>query len=97
MLKEFNAAFKRRRMEATMSGKGFMTYATAMTRLRRAPIPMLVNRQSGWPGAIAVRRDIRRVATYSRRARSKRPPRRRSAFERSTCATWRTAFVYRAA
>jgi len=32
-----------------MSGKGFMTYATAMTRLRRAPIPMLVNRQAAGP------------------------------------------------
>jgi hypothetical protein len=41
VLKEFNAAFKRRRMEATMRGKGFMTYANAMTRLRRALIPML--------------------------------------------------------
>jgi hypothetical protein len=57
VLKEFNAAFKRRRMEATMRGDGFMTYATAMTR----------------------------------------PPRRRSAPRRSTCATSRAARVYRAA
>ncbi len=38
VLKEFNAAFKRRRMEAAMRGGGFISYATAMTRLRRADL-----------------------------------------------------------
>jgi hypothetical protein len=28
VLKEFNAAFERRRMEAAIGGKGFMTYAS---------------------------------------------------------------------
>jgi len=34
---------------ATARGKGFMSYVTAMTRLRRALIPMLVNRQTVGP------------------------------------------------
>jgi hypothetical protein len=44
-LTEFNRAYKRRRMEATMSGCGFMTYTCAEARLRPALIPLLVNRQ----------------------------------------------------
>jgi hypothetical protein len=41
VLKEFNKAYKRRRIAATMRGDGFMTFKTAMTRLRNALIPLL--------------------------------------------------------
>ena len=41
-LREFNAQFKRRRMEATANGRGFMNYKVAEARLRAALIPMLV-------------------------------------------------------
>jgi hypothetical protein len=40
-LKEFNRAFKRRRLEATANGRGFMTFKTAMTRLQTLLIPIL--------------------------------------------------------
>jgi hypothetical protein len=43
MLKEFNRAFKLRRMAATACGEGFMNYKTAEARLRRALIPLLIN------------------------------------------------------
>jgi hypothetical protein len=41
-LKEFNRMFKSRRMEATLNGQGFMTYAVAEARLRKALIPYLI-------------------------------------------------------
>ncbi len=41
-LQQFNSQFKLRRMAATARGEGFMTYASAMARLRRALIPLLV-------------------------------------------------------
>jgi hypothetical protein len=44
-LAEFNKEYKRRRMAATARGEGFMTFATAMMRLRRALILMLINKQ----------------------------------------------------
>jgi hypothetical protein len=43
VLKEFNRAFKRRRMEAMSKGRGFMNYKAAELRLRRALIPLLMN------------------------------------------------------
>lgn len=39
---EFNKQFKRRRMEATLSARGFMSYASALARLKAALIPLLV-------------------------------------------------------
>jgi hypothetical protein len=42
-LQEFNRQFKRRRMEATMRGEGFMTFANAELRFKRALIPLLMN------------------------------------------------------
>jgi hypothetical protein len=42
-LREFNRAYKQHRMAATARGEGFMSYATATARLRRALIPLLVN------------------------------------------------------
>lgn len=44
-LAEFNKEYKRRRMAATARGEGFMSFATAMMRLRRALILMLINKQ----------------------------------------------------
>jgi hypothetical protein len=41
VLVEFNRAFKRKRMAATASGEGFMSYSTAMLRLRKALVPLL--------------------------------------------------------
>ena len=41
VLKEFNRAYKRRRMAATARGEGFMTYKTATARLRNALVPLL--------------------------------------------------------
>ena len=41
VLREFNRAFKRRRMEAMLNGRGFMNYKAAELRLRRALIPLL--------------------------------------------------------
>jgi hypothetical protein len=41
-LQQFNLQFKLRRMGATARGGGFMTYAIATARLRRALIPLLV-------------------------------------------------------
>jgi len=42
-LAEFNKQYKRHRMAAGLRGEGFMSFATAMARLRAALIPMLVN------------------------------------------------------
>jgi hypothetical protein len=41
-LVEFNRQYKRRRMEATLCGRGFMSYAAALARLQRALVPMLL-------------------------------------------------------
>jgi hypothetical protein len=41
VLKEFNRAYKRRRMAATARGEGFMTFKTAEARLRNALVPLL--------------------------------------------------------
>jgi hypothetical protein len=41
VLREFNRAYKRRRMAASANGHGFMTFKTAMTRLQTALIPLL--------------------------------------------------------
>jgi hypothetical protein len=41
VLKEFNRAYKRRRMAATARGEGFMTFKTAEARFKRALIPLL--------------------------------------------------------
>jgi hypothetical protein len=43
VLREFNQAFKRRRMTAMLNGRGFMNYKTAELRLRRALILLLLN------------------------------------------------------
>jgi hypothetical protein len=40
-LREFNRMFKRRRMEAMLNGRGFMSYAAAEARLRKALVPLL--------------------------------------------------------
>jgi hypothetical protein len=45
-LQEFNARYKRGRTEAAAEGRGFMAYAVAIARLKRALIPML---QAGTP------------------------------------------------
>jgi hypothetical protein len=42
-MREFTKTYKRRRLVATMRGEGFMSYAVAELRLRRALIPLLVN------------------------------------------------------
>ena len=42
VLKEFNRAFKQRRMAAAARGAGFMSYAAAEARLRKALVPLLV-------------------------------------------------------
>jgi hypothetical protein len=42
VLKEFDRAYKRRRMAATARGEGFMTFKTAQARLRLALIPVLI-------------------------------------------------------
>jgi hypothetical protein len=41
-MKEFTKTYKRRRMEAKANGLGFMSYAVAEARLRKALIPLLV-------------------------------------------------------
>ena len=41
-LAQFNKQYKQRRTEATANGRGFMSWSTAMTRLKRALVPMLV-------------------------------------------------------
>ena len=41
-LVEFNRQYKRRRMEATLCGRVFMSYAAALARLQRALVPMLL-------------------------------------------------------
>lgn len=41
-LAAFNAAYRRQRISASMRGEGFMTYGTAVTRLRRGIIEMLI-------------------------------------------------------
>jgi hypothetical protein len=41
VLREFNRAYKRRRMAATARGEGFMTFKTAEARLRNALVPLL--------------------------------------------------------
>ena len=40
-MREFTRAYKRRRTEAAANGEGFMTYAVAEARLRKALIPLL--------------------------------------------------------
>jgi len=50
-MREFTRAYKRRRMEAEANGQGFMTYAVAEARLRRALIPLLVGGQNVGPAA----------------------------------------------
>jgi hypothetical protein len=42
VLTEFNRQYKRERAAASERGEGFMPFSTAMARLRRALIPMLV-------------------------------------------------------
>jgi hypothetical protein len=42
-LKEFTKAYRARRLALGQAGKGFMSYANAELRLRRALIPLLVN------------------------------------------------------
>jgi hypothetical protein len=44
-LADFNRAYKRKRMAATARGEGFMGYKTAMMRLRRAVIVMLIEKR----------------------------------------------------
>jgi hypothetical protein len=41
-LAEFNAQYKRHRMAAMARGEGYMSFGTAMQRLRRALIPLLM-------------------------------------------------------
>jgi hypothetical protein len=41
-MREFTRAYRRRRTEAAPNGQGFITYAVAEARLRRALIPLLV-------------------------------------------------------
>ena len=41
-LKEFNRAYKQRRMAAMARGEGFMAYKVAEARLRKALVPLLV-------------------------------------------------------
>jgi hypothetical protein len=41
VLREFNKAFKRRRIEAMLRGEGFMNYKAAEARLRKALVPLL--------------------------------------------------------
>jgi hypothetical protein len=48
-MREFTRAYKQRRMAATASGQGFMTYAVAELRLRQALIPLLVGGRSIGP------------------------------------------------
>jgi hypothetical protein len=43
VLKEFTKAYKLRRMAAAARGEGFMTFATAELRFKRALIPLLQN------------------------------------------------------
>jgi hypothetical protein len=45
-LREFNAAYKARRAAALAEGRGYMSFAIAMARFKKALIPML---QSGTP------------------------------------------------
>src|SRR6267378_2361725 len=42
-LAQFNKQYKQRRTEATANGRGFMSWSTAMTRLKRALVPLLMN------------------------------------------------------
>jgi hypothetical protein len=42
-VKEFTRAYRRRRLAAAANGEGFMSFATAELRLRRALVPLLVN------------------------------------------------------
>lgn len=44
-LAEFNKEFKRRRVAAGLRGEGFMSFGTAMLRLRRSLIRMLIGKQ----------------------------------------------------
>jgi hypothetical protein len=48
-LQQFNSQFKLRRMAATARGEGFMSYASALSRLRRALIPLLVGGRTVGP------------------------------------------------
>jgi hypothetical protein len=43
VLREFNRAYKQRRMAATARGRGFMTFKVAEQRLKAALIPLLMN------------------------------------------------------
>jgi hypothetical protein len=45
-LREFNARFKRGRAAALAEGRGFMNYAAATARLKRALIPHLIGRDT---------------------------------------------------
>jgi hypothetical protein len=49
VLKEFNRAYKKRRMAAATRGEGFMTYNVAEARLRLALIPLLVGGRNVGP------------------------------------------------
>jgi hypothetical protein len=40
-MREFTKTYKRRRLAAGLRGEGFMSYAVAELRLRRALIPLL--------------------------------------------------------
>jgi hypothetical protein len=42
-MKEFTRAYRRHRMAATARGEGFMPFATAELRFKRALIPLLMN------------------------------------------------------
>jgi hypothetical protein len=46
-LQEFNARYKRGRAAALAEGRGFMNYAVAMARLKRALIPHLMQQSAG--------------------------------------------------
>jgi hypothetical protein len=48
-MKEFTKAYRRQRLAAAASGKGFMTFAVAELRLRRALIPLLIGGRAVGP------------------------------------------------
>jgi hypothetical protein len=43
VLREFTRTYKRKRLAARLRGEGFMSYANAELRLRRALVPLLMN------------------------------------------------------
>jgi hypothetical protein len=51
-LQIFNQVYRRRRLEAVASGRGFMSWSHAMARLRAALIPMLIGGQSVAPQSL---------------------------------------------